>query len=51
MQEELEEFDESDLIIINDSNSISELFDEGDIEFIEYDGYVALNTLYYNFYK
>jgi hypothetical protein len=51
MQEDIDDFDDDDVIIINGTDTISELFDEGDIEFIEYDGSVALNTLYYNFYR
>lgn len=43
------EFNDDD--IIYDDTSISDLFENDDIEFFESDGVIALNSKYYVFYK
>lgn len=54
MNDELESMsddDELEVIVIENMNDVSQMFDEGDVEFIEYGDCIALNSEYYNFYK
>lgn len=49
--ETMSEDDEIDVVIIENMNDVSQMFDDGDIEFIEYGDCIALNSKYYNFFK
>ena len=43
--------DEDDMVMIDSTQTLADLIDKEDLEFVEGDGYIVLNSKYYVFHR